>query len=93
MAWQVPLCYVNHMHAHALSYRLQAALSGYVGDDEKTSQFPFWSLLVSGGHTLLVNSASITEHTILASSADIAIGDCLDVREMSVGLDAANPTG
>jgi N6-L-threonylcarbamoyladenine synthase len=40
--------------------------------------FPFLTLLISGGHTLLVHSKGLTEHTVLATTADIAIGDALD---------------
>ena len=41
-------------------------------------RFPFLSVLASGGHTLLIDSKTLTEHSILAETADIAIGDCLD---------------
>jgi N6-L-threonylcarbamoyladenine synthase len=40
--------------------------------------FPFLSVLASGGHTLLVRSASLTDHEIMASTSDISIGECLD---------------
>lgn len=40
--------------------------------------FPFLSLLVSGGHTLLVESRSATDHRILAAAADVAVGDAID---------------
>ncbi|KAF2717128.1 hypothetical protein K431DRAFT_288803 [Polychaeton citri CBS 116435] len=40
--------------------------------------YPFLGLLVSGGHTMLIKSTSLTDHTILAETDDIAIGDCLD---------------
>ena len=40
--------------------------------------FPFLSLLVSGGHTQLLLSRSITSHSILAESHNAAIGDMLD---------------
>ncbi|KAK3711880.1 Mitochondrial tRNAs modification protein [Vermiconidia calcicola] len=41
-------------------------------------RFPFLSVLASGGHTMLIESNSLIEHKILAATADIAIGDCLD---------------
>ncbi|KAJ6164375.1 hypothetical protein N7470_003047 [Penicillium chermesinum] len=41
-------------------------------------QFPFLSILVSGGHSILVHSKSITDHKIMASSEDIAMGETLD---------------
>ncbi|KAI2777341.1 glycoprotease family protein [Daldinia loculata] len=43
-----------------------------------TPAFPFLSLLVSGGHSLLVLSRSLTNHSILAEAQNIAIGDMLD---------------
>lgn len=45
---------------------------------EPEPAFPFLSLLVSGGHTQLVLSKSVTSHTILADALNIAIGDMLD---------------
>ncbi|KAG9187719.1 N6-L-threonylcarbamoyladenine synthase [Alternaria panax] len=40
--------------------------------------FPFLSVLASGGHTLLIHSASLTDHRVLGSTNDIAVGECLD---------------
>ncbi|OHF01347.1 glycoprotease [Colletotrichum orchidophilum] len=84
-AWQVPLLAVNHMQAHALTPRLVSALAR---QDSTTSplssttaikpEYPFLTLLVSGGHTQLVHSRSLTSHRILASSNNIAVGDALD---------------
>ncbi|GAP84910.1 putative glycoprotease family protein [Rosellinia necatrix] len=41
-------------------------------------RFPFLSLLVSGGHTMLVRSQSLNDHVILADTSNIAVGDMLD---------------
>ena len=76
VAWQIPLVAVNHMQAHALTPRLVSALSG--SSPHAAPAFPFLSLLVSGGHTLLVHSKALTDHAILATTTDIAIGDCID---------------
>ncbi|KAH9891390.1 hypothetical protein F4778DRAFT_332502 [Xylariomycetidae sp. FL2044] len=46
--------------------------------EEPTPTYPFLSLLVSGGHTLLVLSSSATSHKILAAPLNIAIGDMID---------------
>jgi len=76
VAWNIPLIGVHHMQAHALTARLASAMenaSAVVYPD-----FPFLSLLVSGGHTLLTRSQSLTSHEILASTTDIALGECLD---------------
>ena len=76
VAWRIPLVGVNHMQAHALTPRLVTALSG--SSPNAAPAFPFLSLLVSGGHTLLVHSRDLTDHMILAATTDIAIGDCID---------------
>ena len=80
-AFDVPLVGVHHMQAHALTPRLVNALQQTAVDDENIETapaFPFLTLLVSGGHTMLLHSRSLTNHTMLANTMDIAIGDCLD---------------
>jgi N6-L-threonylcarbamoyladenine synthase len=77
IAWQVPLVGVHHMQAHALTPRLVTALQS-PPEALRTPDFSFLSLLVSGGHTMLLNSRSLTEHTTIASTVDVAIGDSLD---------------
>lgn len=77
LAWQIPLLAVHHMQAHALTPRLMSALR-FPANSPPTPAFPFLTLLVSGGHTMLIDSTALTEHTILATTGDIALGDCLD---------------
>lgn len=86
VAWGVPLVGVHHMQAHALTPRLVCALERWgerkAAEDRREDglapAFPFLSLLVSGGHTLLVRTASATSHAILARADNIAVGDFLD---------------
>ncbi|MCJ1437559.1 hypothetical protein MMC27_006946 [Xylographa pallens] len=81
IAWQIPLLGVNHMQAHALTPRLVSALSRPpIGTSSYTPYptFPFLSLLLSGGHTLLLHSTSLTQHPLLAATTDIALGDFID---------------
>ena len=94
VAWKVPLLAVHHMQAHALTPRLVNALqrpwpssspsstptaSGTTPPQHPpTPAFPFLTLLVSGGHTQLVLSRSVTSHSILANSSPLAIGNMLD---------------
>lgn len=72
VAWGVPLVGVHHMQAHALTPGLFAAMSGQEGP-----RFPFLTLLVSGGHTILLHSSGLTEHRILADS-DMPVGSAID---------------
>ncbi|KAL8631681.1 hypothetical protein Q9189_002588 [Teloschistes chrysophthalmus] len=78
VAWHVPLVGVNHMQAHALTPRLVSALEACSQSKKREPQFPFLTLLVSGGHTMLVHSKTLTNHAILASTTDIAVGDFID---------------
>ncbi|KAK3674883.1 Mitochondrial tRNAs modification protein [Recurvomyces mirabilis] len=41
-------------------------------------EFPFLSLLVSGGHTMLLESKGLVQHSALAETHDIALGELLD---------------
>ncbi|KAK5123343.1 hypothetical protein LTR85_002774 [Meristemomyces frigidus] len=90
-AWGVPLIGVHHMQAHALTPRLLTAQANWLpwvkddgqsdscrSHDELEPAFPFLTVLVSGGHTMLIDSKGLTEHTTLAETQDIAIGDFLD---------------
>ncbi|KAH7078240.1 glycoprotease family-domain-containing protein [Paraphoma chrysanthemicola] len=76
-AWQKPLVGVHHMQAHALTPRLMSALEQAATAPLKPG-FPFLSVLASGGHTLLIQSESLTEHRVLGTTNDIAVGECLD---------------
>lgn len=81
VAWQVPLLAVHHMQAHALTPRLAWAMKpdSFTAEQKPLKpEFPFLSLLVSGGHTMLLHSTALTQHTILASTMDTAIGQALD---------------
>lgn len=91
LAFDVPLLGVHHMQAHALTPRLMTAIYNAKVYDRSTSaeihlrnakalepDFPFLSVLISGGHTLLLDSMSLTEHHLIAETQDIALGDFLD---------------
>ncbi|TKA65186.1 hypothetical protein B0A55_10751 [Friedmanniomyces simplex] len=91
-ALNIPLIGVHHMQAHALTPRLMTAISnadanqrrrieaGATGETIATLEpaFPFLTLLVSGGHTMLLDSKCLTEHRVLAETQEIAIGQYLD---------------
>ncbi|KAF7875255.1 hypothetical protein EAF04_002427 [Stromatinia cepivora] len=82
VAWQVPLLGVNHMQAHALTPRMVSALNATNNTGDKKYEddpaYPFLSLLVSGGHTMLVHSRQLCDHEILATTSDLAVGDMVD---------------
>ncbi|AGA89406.1 putative glycoprotease GCP [Thioflavicoccus mobilis 8321] len=67
-AWDVPALGVHHMEAHLLAPLLE----------ESTPAFPFIALLVSGGHTQLVDVAGVGRYRILGESLDDAAGEAFD---------------
>ncbi|KAI1784257.1 peptidase M22 glycoprotease [Ganoderma leucocontextum] len=66
-----PLVGVHHMQAHALTPFLTSPPSS-------CPSYPFLTLLVSGGHTLLLLATAPTAFRILATTADEAIGNAFD---------------
>lgn len=78
VAWNKPLVGVHHMLLHLLVPRM-------VSNGLKPS-FPFYSLLVSGGHTMLVRSDSLLSHQVVCDTIDIAAGDLLDKCGRTLGF-------
>ena len=78
LAWGlgIPALGVHHMEGHLLAPLLEV-------DKPK---FPFVALLVSGGHTLLVEVARIGEYKILGESLDDAVGEAFDKTAKILGL-------
>ncbi|KAA3609014.1 MAG: tRNA (adenosine(37)-N6)-threonylcarbamoyltransferase complex transferase subunit TsaD [Planctomycetota bacterium] len=75
-AWRKPLIGVHHIEAH-----LYAALMGI-----EEWQFPYISLVVSGGHTNLFRSDSPLQHQRLGCTRDDAAGEALDKAAATLGL-------
>ncbi|MEX1200114.1 MAG: tRNA (adenosine(37)-N6)-threonylcarbamoyltransferase complex transferase subunit TsaD [Methylophaga sp.] len=83
LAWalNVPALAINHMEGHLLSPLLEA----------NPPAFPFVSLLVSGGHTLLVDVKGVGEYQLLGESIDDAVGEAFD--KTAKMLDLGYPGG
>jgi len=75
-AWGVPAVGVHHMEGHLLAPMLEA----------NPPPFPFIALLVSGGHTLLVQVNGVGEYRILGESLDDAAGEAFDKVAKLLGL-------
>jgi len=76
VGWGVPAVPVHHMEAHLLAALLE---------DEQPA-FPFVALLVSGGHTLLVEVAGLGRYRILGETLDDAAGEAFDKGAKLLGL-------
>jgi len=78
LAWGlgIPALGVHHMEGHLLAPLL----------DSSEPKFPFVALLVSGGHTLLVEVIGIGKYKILGQSLDDAVGEAFDKTAKILGL-------
>jgi N6-L-threonylcarbamoyladenine synthase len=75
-AWGVPALGVHHMEGHLLAPLLE----------EPPPDFPFIALLVSGGHTQLVEVEGIGRYRLLGESLDDAAGEAFDKTAKILGL-------
>jgi len=77
LVWNVPFVGVNHMEAH-----LYAALL-----EQPDAPLPMVVLLVSGGHTLLVEMKDHGRYRLLGSTIDDAAGEAFDKVARFLGLE------
>lgn len=78
LAWSlgVPALGVHHMEGHLLAPML----------DDPAPAFPFVALLVSGGHTQLVQVDAVGRYRMLGESLDDAAGEAFDKTAKILGL-------
>ena len=78
LAWslEIPAVGVHHMEGHLLAPLLEA-------DAPKP---PFVALLVSGGHTQLIDVAAIGSYRLLGDTLDDAVGEAFDKTAKMMGL-------
>lgn len=78
MAWalDVPAIGVHHMEGHLLAPLLE----------EDPPQPPFVALLVSGGHSMLIEVAAIGRYRLLGDTLDDAAGEAFDKTAKLMGL-------
>jgi len=65
---QIPTVMIHHMEGHLLSPMLEL----------DSPDFPFLALLISGGHTLLVDVRALGEYHVLGDTVDDAVGEAFD---------------
>jgi len=76
MALDRPAIAVHHMEGHLLAPMLE----------EDPPEIPFVALLVSGGHTMLVEVRAIGSYRILGETLDDAAGEAFDKTAKLLGL-------
>lgn len=72
----IPAIGVHHMEGHLLAPMMQAEPPG----------FPFVALLISGGHTQLIDVEAIGKYSLLGESLDDAVGEAFDKTAKLLGL-------
>ena len=79
LAWSldIPAAGIHHMEGHLLAPMLEA----------DPPEFPFLALLVSGGHTMLVDVRAVGRYQLLGSTRDDAVGEAFDKTAKLLGLD------
>ncbi|MDI5892973.1 tRNA (adenosine(37)-N6)-threonylcarbamoyltransferase complex transferase subunit TsaD [Halomonas rhizosphaerae] len=76
-ALEIPVLGVHHMEGHLLAPMLE----------DEPPDFPFVALLVSGGHTQLVEVRGLGQYRLLGESVDDAAGEAFDKAAKMLGLD------
>jgi N6-L-threonylcarbamoyladenine synthase len=75
-ALNIPAIAVHHLEAHILAAQL----------DAPHLDFPFLVLLVSGGHTQLLEARGLGDYCILGDTLDDAVGEAFDKTAKLMGL-------
>jgi len=75
-AWSVPAIGVHHLEGHLLAPLLEP----------DPPPFPHLALLVSGGHTLLIEVSGVGRYRVLGASRDDAAGEAFDKSAKLLGL-------
>ena len=81
LAWDVPFVAVNHLEAHLYSAFLE----------DPSLEFPLVVLLVSGGHTMLIEMQDHGRYRLLGQTIDDAAGEAFD--KVARFLDLGYPGG
>ncbi len=76
LAWDVPFVGVNHLEAHLYSAFLE----------DPSLEFPLMVLLVSGGHTMLIEMEGHGRYRLLGQTIDDAAGEAFDKVARFLGL-------
>ncbi len=82
LANDIPLIGVNHLQGHVAALFLREK-----GNTEKVPEFPFLTLLVSGGHTQIVEVIDFSDMKVIGKTIDDAAGEAFDKCAKVIGLE------
>ncbi|MCC6233244.1 MAG: tRNA (adenosine(37)-N6)-threonylcarbamoyltransferase complex transferase subunit TsaD, partial [Verrucomicrobiales bacterium] len=86
MAYALNLPYLGIHHHEAHLYSPWIEIDGRTGEVGAAGFEPNVSLIVSGGHTILVHLISELHHRVLGATLDDAAGECFDKVAKLLGL-------
>ncbi len=75
-----PIVDVNHLHGHVLSHFIRKA------EDDIVPEYPFLTLLISGGNSQLILVNNYNDMKILGATIDDAAGEAFDKCAKVMGL-------
>ena len=75
-----PMVDVNHLHGHVLSHFVRR------NPDDEVPEYPFLTLLISGGNSQLILVKNYNDMEILGATIDDAAGEAFDKCAKVVGL-------
>lgn len=81
LSLNIPLIEVNHLHGHVLSHFLQPK-----GKENPVPDFPHLCLLISGGHTQIIQVESHLVMKVIGTTLDDAAGEAFDKIAKVMGL-------
>lgn len=77
---RVPMVDVNHLHGHVLSHFIRRK------EDDRVPEYPFLTLLISGGNSQLILVRNYNDMEILGQTIDDAAGEAFDKCAKVMGL-------
>lgn len=75
-----PMVDVNHLHGHVLSHFIRRK------EDDQVPEYPFLTLLISGGNSQLILVKNYNDMEILGATIDDAAGEAFDKCAKVMGL-------
>jgi len=85
--WTIPVIGANHMEGHIVSALLNIDENSKKEFEElRKIEFPALALLISGGHTQLVDIENWQKYKILGETKDDAVGEAFDKVARILGL-------
>ena len=74
--WRLPVIGIHHLEGHLLAPLLESP----------APEFPHLALLVSGGHTMLIEALGLGDYRLLGETRDDAAGEAFDKSAKLLGL-------